>query len=798
MSDMGRTMRRRRRGGRARRRDALRLAVAVLVLALCFGRLAAFDGWDETYYLGQLSSLVEDGDVDLRNDALHSRLVPFEMRRLLLTTLPGGGLMNTTGVGQALVYAPAYLAGLPLRPLAGAERWNRAQLAALHLLALALGIAIVWFLYAWLRRAGLRRPPALLGAVALLLGTPLLVYGVRSYPMSHLASAGAACLFVAAVHRLERRPRALAAAACGVVLGLVALVRWQDLLLGVALAVPAARLWRARAPLRRWLALTAAGGAGFALVASLQSRVWGIERGELVALPQGTAFFRLDAPQLGHLLLSGLSGLVPWTPLIAIATAALLLPWRLRLPRVWAWSGLAAILLQFYLSASVGDWWGGAAYGPRRLTSTLPFLALGVANLARSRLRSWAPWVLAAACVWGVFTANVYRRGVQDLAPVFLGRPSEGGSERAGAIVHDPAAARRAARSWPLNPRLLDYRARPGEPPSAVGRVGTLALMTLGAIGAARGLAARRRGPWHGGLAAAAGIAALAALAHLRLATGVRPDAAERAAWREFALAAAAPRPDYALLERTIESQENAADGAAPAAVGAGDAYRYLHLFSLWQRRLPGRGATALEALAARGYPAAAELRRWADAAGPRGEMLVVVPGRAAALGGGGSPRRVPLRRVEPLGTGALAIDLDVQIAGPPRAPLAVAALLAAETAIFELAVLPDGETALRTPHVEARAPGPWARGGRFHVHLVWNRPEERVELEIRQGPALLRSIAAPAARAAAPRGELAVQLGGPAPGGSAAPPAPLGTAFDLRVAVAATPLPVVSKPGAR
>ncbi|HZI63414.1 MAG TPA: hypothetical protein VFE44_01470, partial [Thermoanaerobaculia bacterium] len=204
---MSRITWRRQPGEGARRRDALRLALAVLLLALCFGKLAAFSGWDETYYLGQLSSLVEDGDLDLRNDALHSRLVPFELRRLLLTTLPGGGLLNTFGVGQSLVYAPAYLAGLPLRALAGAERWNRAQLAALHLLALALTLAVAWFLFVWLRRAGLERRIALLGALALLLGTPLLVYGVRSYTMSHLASAAAACLFVAAVHRLERRPR---------------------------------------------------------------------------------------------------------------------------------------------------------------------------------------------------------------------------------------------------------------------------------------------------------------------------------------------------------------------------------------------------------------------------------------------------------------------------------------------------------------------------------------------------------------------------------------------------------------
>ena len=790
--------RRRPPAARARRRDALLLAGAVLFLALCFGKLEAFAGWDETFYLGQLSSLVEDGDVDVRNDALHSRLVPLELRRLLVTTLPGGGLMNTFGIGQALVYAPAYLAALPLRPWLGPERWNRAQLAALHLLALALTFAVVWFLFLWLRRAGLGRRRARLAALALLLGTPLLIYGVRSYTMSHLASAVAACLLVAAVHRLERRPTSLSAAACGVALGLAALVRWQDLLLGVILAVPAARLWRARAPLRRWLALAAAGGAGFVFVAALQCRVWGIERGEFLALPQGSDYFRLGAPRLGEFLFSGLSGLVPWTPLLALATAGLLLPWRLRLPRTWAWSGLAAILLQIYLSAAVADWWAGASYGQRRLTSTLPLVALGVANLVRRRGARWAPVVLALVCGWGLFTASVYRRGVQDLAPIFLGRPagaSSSGADRAGAIVQDPAAARRVARSWPLNPRLPDYRARLGEPPGAAGRALTLVLMASTVLGVALCAARPRRRRTRSMSAASATlvvVGALAALAHLRLAFGARPDPAERAAWREFALAAAAPRPDYARLDREIERLDAAGDAAPEAA----DAYRYVHLFSLWQRRLPGRGATALQALAARGLPAAEELERWAAAAGPGGRMLVVVPGRAGGVGPDVPPRRVVLRRIEPLATRALAVDFELELGGPAAAPAALVALVANDAPIFELGLAADGAATLRTALAEARVPGPWARGGRYQVRLVWRRPEERVDLEIWQGPARLRALSALGARAAAPRGEMVLRLGGTPPAGTtAAGAAPSAAVLDLRVAVAADPLPVVSKP---
>src|SRR6202521_6195299 len=110
------------------------VAVAAIVFAFAWGlgEIRTRTGWDDTWYLLQASSLVEDGDLDLRNDALYSALPPDELRRFLTTTLPSGTLKNTFSIGPAVLWLPAYAAGMPWREgtgTAAAMRWSRAQLA---------------------------------------------------------------------------------------------------------------------------------------------------------------------------------------------------------------------------------------------------------------------------------------------------------------------------------------------------------------------------------------------------------------------------------------------------------------------------------------------------------------------------------------------------------------------------------------------------------------------------------------------------------------------------------------------
>jgi hypothetical protein len=432
------------------------LAIAVLVFGFCwlFGDFRTRTGWDDTYYLLQVSSLAEDGDLDLRNDALFAALPPGELRAFLTATLPSGSLKNTFSIGPAVLWLPSYALTMPWRAAAAAPgpmRWSRVQLVALHLLSLAFVAGVAWFLHRLLEMAGADRRLALLATLTILIGTPLAVYAPAIYTMAHLPSAVAACLFVASVIWLTGALQPYRAFIAGVALGLMFLIRWQDAMFALLLWVPLGPLVRRRRDLPVLGLLLAAVAGGAAAVASLQFHAWYLEHGSWLTMPQGEQYMRWTQPHLRALLLSGYSGLLPWSPVFALAAAGLLIPWRCRLPSRWRVAALTVLLAEIYVNAAVRDWWGGTSFGVRRMSSCAPLLALGLANfgalatsVARRRLLLV---VLAVLALWGCFVTNLYWQQVHDLSLVVRGSPSAASRQAPGegGVVTDPAQARRQA-----------------------------------------------------------------------------------------------------------------------------------------------------------------------------------------------------------------------------------------------------------------------------------------------------------------------------------------------------------------
>src|ERR1700730_19190996 len=78
------------------RRWGAALAAAALALALfgLRGEVRSHAGADDSYYLLQGSSLIEDGDLDLRNDALASGFALSDRLALLPNTPPRGRPAN--------------------------------------------------------------------------------------------------------------------------------------------------------------------------------------------------------------------------------------------------------------------------------------------------------------------------------------------------------------------------------------------------------------------------------------------------------------------------------------------------------------------------------------------------------------------------------------------------------------------------------------------------------------------------------------------------------------------------------
>ena len=261
-------------------------------------------------------------------------------------------------------------------------------------------------------------------AIAVLLGTSLTYYATYMPSYSHaldaFACAGFLGYWAATVGRTDRR-RWLA---LGALLGLAALARIQELAMGIVVALEVVvatvrqRAWRDTA--RWWLGAAAA--LAVALIVLIPQFVeWRLVFGEALALPQGAKYTRFEAPMIGELLFGPRNGWFSTTPVAYAAVIGLVVvPRRARLVGAGL---LAAVAVQVYLNSTILDWWGGAAFGQRRLCNvTLP-LVVGLASLlARcgQRARRWpvavrhglAVAILGPLVWWNLMRVQVLRGGV--------------------------------------------------------------------------------------------------------------------------------------------------------------------------------------------------------------------------------------------------------------------------------------------------------------------------------------------------------------------------------------------------
>jgi len=328
-----------------------------------------------------------------------------------------GEVTSRAPIGLALLWLPPFLvvhvaaaAAHALGAAVRADGFGPAYQAAVTAATYVYGVAALVLLEGLLRpRFG--RAVALLAVLALWLATPMHFYMVANPFMSHAASAFAATLFVAAWLRAretnQRRDWMLA----GLAGGLMSLVRVQD---AVLLALPLADL-----ALRRPLPLRAAGAflAGPAALGLLQALVWARLYGfGFAGVVMQQNLVGRSGPHLLELLFSARHGLFTWTPLFLLAALGWL-AWLARDARLGALM-IAGFVLAALVNSAMLDWWGGDAYGQRRMLGLFPLFGLGLgATLRFLRRRPLVPVaaVLAALAVWNLNFEYVYNSGT--LAP---------------------------------------------------------------------------------------------------------------------------------------------------------------------------------------------------------------------------------------------------------------------------------------------------------------------------------------------------------------------------------------------
>jgi hypothetical protein len=388
-------------------------AALALLLALLFSHDARItsDGVDHYVYL---RSAFVDGDLDLAND--YALVAPSGESDAAATPLGLTG--NAHPVGPALVWAPFYAAAELVTRLRGVPSNG---LDRLHLDA----VAVSSVLYGWLglvllyftARREASAAASLLAALGIGFGTFLYFYMAFAPTMAHAPAFGAAALFV----WLWLRPTptgARRAAWLGAACGLLALLRWANVLIVLLPVVEALPRLRRRSEWPGLLKEGAALAAAFLVAFSPQMLTWWMLYGSPITIPQGSAFLA-SSPAWDGVLFSPRHGLFSWSPLLLVGAVGLLAwarraPWRLAAALVF---GLALVRI----NAGVADWWAGAAFGGRRFDALLPLFGLGLAFAADGlagfvRRRPLAPVaVLVAGLVgWNVLLARQYRTGAWD------------------------------------------------------------------------------------------------------------------------------------------------------------------------------------------------------------------------------------------------------------------------------------------------------------------------------------------------------------------------------------------------
>ena len=376
--------------------------VAVLFLAL-FSPWNGM-GYDDTFYFSYLTSPAFDQDLRIENDFYLSHNSAGFIHHELSFSNDRGHIRNLFALGTSLLWLPFFAvvrtAAWVAQALPGpAPAWSVDRYSAPFLWAVSLG-TLFWGMFACLLmyetcRLRFRPRAALHASLGMAVASPLLGYMFQMTTMSHAASAFSVSLFLFLCFKFRHMKSGWSYVAPGLALGLVTLVRWQDL---VFVLIPTgffvAHVLHRHVSRPKFSRMTGLllGALAFTLVISLQLSYWKATLGRWITMPQPDGFMHWTQPEIMNLLFSGWHGAFYWHPLLLVGVLGLLggLTQRRRSRLAPAhWAMVATILVSIYVNSCVEDWYAGASFGMRRFSSIVPLLALGLAGVY-SRLPRWA------------------------------------------------------------------------------------------------------------------------------------------------------------------------------------------------------------------------------------------------------------------------------------------------------------------------------------------------------------------------------------------------------------------------
>ena len=376
----------------------------------------------------QLRSAVFDRDLEFRNEFARMYGLDegsaIESAAAAERSTPTGKTRNYMPVGPALLWAPAFLLVTAVvwlydalggaYPLDGYALAFQAAAGVTGIIAATAGSCFAYLAAA----AVFDRRAAIWATLAVWLSSSALYYSLISPAYSHAASMLTVGAFWLVWIRTAPRQDLRRYASLGLLAGLSALMRWQDMIL---LLVPLLDvLWH-----RRALGFVAACSriAVIAVAAAVafvpQMIVWQVLYGRAFTVPQGPGFMHWQDPALLAVLFSQ-HGLLTWTPILAMAIVGIAFVAR-RAPLVFV-AAVLVLATSWYVNAAVADWWAGEAFGARRFVSCYSIFVLGVtACFAQRRLSTRGmAGVTAAFAAYTLLLLLQYQtfmHGLRQVAP---------------------------------------------------------------------------------------------------------------------------------------------------------------------------------------------------------------------------------------------------------------------------------------------------------------------------------------------------------------------------------------------
>jgi hypothetical protein len=413
------------------------LALFVVFAPLVTQRIYASD---EIQYFAYTHSLFFDGDLDFGNEYLYFYESDREKFRdiyedLYLKREPQTDLpINVAPIGTGLLWMPSYalahLITLGANALGAdipADGYSRIYIGAICLTSYIFGCLGLLFSY-FLTRKYLGRRVSAVAVATLWLATPLLFYMVIAPPWSHATSLLAVTLFLWYWDRTRREEgrKLWEWALLGALGGVMMLVREQDALFlvvpfveavfGFFRGVQSSKFkvqssadeiqgeggWFAR--LRAWLPGLVVMWVTAAVVFIPQLIGYRVITGRFGPSQVVSGKFTFTSPNALNVLFSPEHGLVPWTPIVVLCLAGLVVMWGWRGERLVVTAFGVAFLLQVYIAGSFLTWQSAGSFGQRRFINCTAIFILGFAMLLAWLLEKGAPkWLLGGMA--GLFVA---------------------------------------------------------------------------------------------------------------------------------------------------------------------------------------------------------------------------------------------------------------------------------------------------------------------------------------------------------------------------------------------------------